>query len=544
MELGIDPSLLNIHLLKPFIPLTTVGTLMVIDFKNEFVLFLFLILFQLGTFSYFHQLLSLGISMDDLPYEQMGWELHKGLGIASILVLISMVLFLMIIHARFEQSISEQNERLEQQSEEVAVKNKELKRQRRNLVLTLEDIKYVLKEATEAGNLHVRIDTDYKKDEWKELGELLNRLFETVATPFVEIDRIANALAQGDLSQRYEVEAAGTIKDLAENLNQGLNILEELLRDLAQQIREIGTSSAQITQESQEILLGTQEIAASTKEMSEGASNQVHKIDRSSSLIQGIVNLSDKVNLQAVTIKQAAEEGVQGSTDGLKVMEQTDLVMKEVQTLSIESNRAITNLTQTTQEISGVLNMIKDIAAQTNLLALNAAIEAAQAGDAGRGFAVVAEEIRKLANDSRSFAKDIDTLIEGVQTSTISTSDLISKMADRIKSAEASTIDTSEAFRGISNSYTNTLDQANSIVDAAKHQTHDVQEVESITEEIVVIAEETAAGTEEIASSSSQLSSSMSDYFRQTEHVMTIAQELIKKVDRFKLSDKNTSGDA
>ncbi|MDW3193201.1 MAG: methyl-accepting chemotaxis protein [Cytophagales bacterium] len=540
-ETGIDVGLMNVHLLKPFIPLAIVGTLMVIDFKRELGLFLLLIIFQLVTFSFFHQLLALGIIIDNLPYEQLGWELHQGLWIASILVLISMVLFLMVIHSNFEQSISEQNERLERQSEEVAAKNKELKRQRRNLVLTLEDIKYVLKEATEAGNLHVRINTDHKKDEWKELSESLNRLFETVATPFLEIDRIANALAKGDLSQRYEMEAKGTINDLANNLNQGLNILEELLRDLALQIREIGASSKQITTESQEILLGTQEIAASTKEMSEGANNQLNKIDRSSSLIQGIVNLSGKVNEQAVTINRAAEGGVQESTGGFQVIQQTDQVMKEVQGLSGESGESIAILTEITQEISGVLNMIKDIAAQTNLLALNAAIEAAQAGDAGRGFAVVAEEIRKLANDSRSFAKDIEKLIGEVQTSTRSTSDLISKMAERIKSAEQSTINTSAAFRGITTSYTKTLEHANSIVNAAQQQTHDVRQVESITEEIVVIAEETASGTEEIASSSSQLSNSMSDYFKQTELVMTVAQSLIEKVDQFKLTDANIS---
>lgn len=111
-------------------------------------------------------------------------------------------------------------------------------------------------------------------------------------------------------------------------------------------------------------------------------------------------------------------------------------------------------------------------------------------------------------------------------------------MAERIKNAEKSTIDASETFKGITASYNNTLGHSDNIVTAANQQTMDVQQVEAITEEIVVIAEETASGTEEIASSSSQLSNSMSDYFEQTEHVMTIARELIQKVDQFKLSDK------
>ncbi len=542
IQSGIDIGLLNVHLLRPFIPLTLVVTLMIIDFKKERWIYTLLLVYQFATLVFFHELLALGeIPVTQLPYEKMGWVLHQGILIASALVLTFLVLFLMIINVNSEANIILQHEKLESKSAELKVKNKELSRQKRNLVLTIEDIKYVLREASESGNLEVRINTESKKDEWKELGESLNRLFDTIATPFSEINRIAKALAKGDLSQRYEVAANGTIQELAGNLNLGLHNLEELLRDLASQIREIGDSSEEISTVSQEILLGTQEIAASTREMSSGAHNQVQKIDLSSSLIESIVGLSGKVNEQAATINHAAQEGVKESTVGLQVIARTDQVMKEVQSLSDESNIAIQVLGKTASEISGVLNMMKEIGSQTNLLALNAAIEAAQAGEAGRGFAVVAEEIRKLANDSRTFAKDIEKLIEDVQLSTSSTSELIASMANQIKGAEKSTMDASEVFRGITTSYTKTLSHSDSIVEAAERQTKNVQHVGTLTEEIVVIAEETAAGTEEIASSTSQLSSSMADYFQQTAHVMTIAKQLIAKVNHFQLSNRQVS---
>ena len=75
-------------------------------------------------------------------------------------------------------------------------------------------------------------------------------------------------------------------------------------------------------------------------------------------------------------------------------------------------------LTNRSEQIDGIVETISTIAAQTNLLALNAAVEAARAGEQGRGFAVVAEEVRKLAEGSKSAAETIAALIREIQTET------------------------------------------------------------------------------------------------------------------------------
>ena len=82
------------------------------------------------------------------------------------------------------------------------------------------------------------------------------------------------------------------------------------------------------------------------------------------------------------------------------------------------ANRIVGALSESTQRIGEIVQLISDIAAQTNLLALNATIEAARAGEQGRGFAVVASEVKTLATQTSNATNEIRTQIGEIQQAT------------------------------------------------------------------------------------------------------------------------------
>jgi methyl-accepting chemotaxis protein len=427
------------------------------------------------------------------------------------------------------------NEMIESATATVEAQNESLTQQQESLQLAIKETNFVLGEAVESGNFKARIDLESKSGEWKELGELINQLFESILSPFNTINVIVDAMAEGDLTKRFEEDSKGDVKKLSENLNLALNNVSTLLAEIMNQVASIESSSQEMTVSSQEMNTNTGEIASSISEMSKGAQNQVTKIDESSGFVEGILKFSNEMGQQAVSINHTANKGVDLSDEGMKLINEVGDSNKDILEYSKQTDLSIKSLTKRSDEISLVLRMIRDIATQTNLLALNAAIEAAQAGDAGRGFAVVAAEIRKLAEDSKKFSQEIGTIMEGVQEDTSSTAKLISVMNSEIKNGEAKSKNAAKTFGKIASSYTETLKLSEQIVEATKQQTQDISDIMNITESIVVIAEETAAGTEQVAASSTELSSGMTAFSNKSQQVMSTINLLKTKVSEFKI---------
>lgn len=281
-----------------------------------------------------------------------------------------------------------------------------------------------------------------------------------------EVAQISKHIATGDLS--FDINKYGF----------RVGAMKSLL-EMAEQLKSIVTN---IISGAENISSASQQYASTSEELSQGANEQASSVEEvSSSMEQMLAN-------------------IQQNTESAMTTEKITLgAAKEIKNGSDATNSAAMSM----KNIAEKIKIINDIAFQTNILALNAAVEAARAGEHGKGFAVVAAEVRKLAENSKMAASEIDDLSKKGVT--------ISEQAGiKLNEIQPDIERTAQLVQEIAAASQEQNSGANQVNEA-------VQQLNSVTQQTASASEELASGAEELASQSERLKETV-NFFRISEN--------------------------
>ena len=177
--------------------------------------------------------------------------------------------------------------------------------------------------------------------------------------------------------------------------------------------RPVGKMVMLIDHESKEIANANRKLAERTQQQSSSLVETSASLEQMSSIVY---NNADDAKKASELVRSARETVILGGQQLQKAVsltiETNERTLAELQSANNHVVQAMAEISESSTKISGIINLINDIAFQTNLLALNASVEAARAGDHGKGFAVVATEVRKLAHRSAKASSEIGELVE------------------------------------------------------------------------------------------------------------------------------------
>lgn len=316
---------------------------------------------------------------------------------------------------------------------------------------------------------------------------------------------VARRIAAGDLAT--PIDCAADDKD---SLLANIRTMQDTLR---QMIASIIGNAEKVASAAGQLLNASEDVADRARQQSDAASSMAASVEEMSVSI-------DQVRDNAQEAHGISIEAGSISQEGAEVIHSAATEMRKISDAVQSSSEIVEDLGRQSDQITSIVNTIKEIADQTNLLALNAAIEAARAGEQGRGFAVVADEVRKLAERTSLSTTEIAGMVGKIQNGTRSA----------VSSMQAGVVQVSHGVELANQAG----DSINRIRDGAQRVTEVVNDISSSIGEQSMAGSQIAHQLETIARMSEESAIAVQHTAEAARHLQTLSASLHQAVAQFR----------
>jgi methyl-accepting chemotaxis protein len=358
----------------------------------------------------------------------------------------------------------------------------------------------------EKGDYSERIKNNCNDDD--EIGILSSKFNSMINQIQNTINAIANVVekaSKGDLTEILDETGEGELKNLSSYINKMILSLKELIKQVKSTVNELTNSTA--------------EMRVCFAQMNAGSEQQTDSVNN---ICAAIAELSQSIQHVAENTKASVDitlKAKKNAEEGGKVVTKTISGMNKIKDAVGAISLKIQELSDSSEQIYKIVNVIQGISDKTSLLALNAAIEAARAGEQGKGFAVVADEVSQLAKSVASAATEIEELIDTSKKQTTLAIQAMEKGQEEVKTGVKLSLDTENCLKNIIS---------------------DVEEIVNIMADISTNINEQSVSSAEVSNTMEKISelnvefeTTISNTVDQTKKVADIVNVLEKESNKF-----------
>lgn len=365
------------------------------------------------------------------------------------------------------------------------------------------------------------------------LGYLISK---NVSRPIKQAAKISEKIANYDLDNFHiDIKNKDEIGLLANSINSMADNLKNIVDEVKNNSQVLKESSYNLNLMADESTKSIESITSSINEISMGSENTSSNILDLNTIVSSFSTTMQQTAANTHKTSEVSNEMKSSASKGQDAVENIIDKINLINESTDSTSTVVEELNSKVEGINNIVQVINSISEQTNLLALNANIEAARAGDAGRGFAVVAEEVRKLAEETQIYSKEITSMIGSI---TSNTQNAVVSMSN-VKSIVNESINAANISKDVFDNLINKINETSLLVDdismASEEQASNTNNILEMINEVSAISEQTTSTCQNSAAAAEEALSSIEEITALTENLSLIAVSLNDLVSKFNL---------